>query len=321
MRRKPLLVLAATALGLAAPTAASADVYVDVPSGFLGGPIWHPRAAVSPEAPGRPSLAPRATSDPCRGAAAGDCVVVGPDAEVEPIPLPAPGPGGIGDIGDGVGVESDPAPTDDTPALGQERTGAPTPAALPATPPTTAELAAAFGGLRSPKAADWLPWQRPTLRWRSAKGASYYNVQIFRGQRRVLNAWSTDGRLRVPDGVLRQGRSYVWVVWPAAGARPAARYGTALGRSTFAITLRPRIVFHSRSAGRSAVGEIRPHIPFATLRLRRPGALAKRVPTMVTLDRRGRFVLPISTQAAERLGALLTDRGPNPPVGLRGPGL
>ena len=319
MRRTPLLALAAAA-ALAAPAAASADVYVDVPTPFLGGPIWNPLSAVSPEAAGRPSLAPRPASDPCRDAAPGDCAIVGPGAEIEPVPLPAPGPGGIGDVGDGVGV-SDPPPDTDTPP-DQQETAASAPAApLPATPPSPAELAAAFGRLVSPAAADWLPWQRPTLRWRAIAGAGYYNVQIFRGTRRVLNAWSTDARLRVPDGVLRQGRSYVWVVWPAAGPRPAARYGRALGRSTFAITLRPRIVFHARRGDRSTVAEVRPHIPFATLALTRPGALTRRVPRTVVLDRHGRFVLPISTHAAERLGALLRERGPNPPVGLRGPGL
>lgn len=321
MRRSPLVVLAATAAGLVVPAVASADVYVDVPTGFLGGPIWSPLPATTPEAAGRPSLAPRPASDPCRDAAPGDCAVVGPDADVEAVPLPAPGPGGLGDLGDGVGVEDDPPPDADTPAAVQQE-AAPAPAPLPAAPPAAGDLAAAFGGLVSPAPADWLAWQRPTLRWTPQAGASYYNVQIFRGPRRVLNAWSTDTRLRVPEGVLRQGRSYVWVVWPAAGERSAARYGTAIGRATFAITLRPRIVFRRQGGrGRSTVAEVRPHIPFATLRLRRPGALVKRVPRTVTLDRRGRFVLPISTRAAERLGALLTDRGPNPPVGLRGPGL
>lgn len=316
MRRSPLLVLAAAA-ALGAPAAASADVYVGVPTGFLGGPIWNPLSAVSPDVTGRPSLAPSAESDPCRNFAPGDCAVFGPDAQVEDVPLPAPGPGGLGDIGDGVGV-SDPPPDDDTPdAQSFARPAAP----VPATPPTAAELAAAFGGLVSPKAADWLAWQRPVLRWRATTGARYYNVQIFRGTRRVLNAWSTDIRLKVPEGVLRQGRSYVWVVWPAAGTRKAARYGTAVGRSTFAITLRPRIIFRSRGRGASTVAEVRPHIPFATLRLNRPDALTTRVPRTVTLDRGGRFVLPISTRAAERLGAILRDRGPNPPVGLRGPGL
>ncbi|MBJ7457262.1 MAG: hypothetical protein JHC74_14505, partial [Thermoleophilia bacterium] len=247
MRRTRLALLAATAAGLAAPAVATADVYVSVPTGFLGGPIWNPLPAASPEAAGRPSLAPRPTADPCRLAAPGDCAVVGAGAEVETVPLPAPGPGGVGDLGDGVGVESDPAPDTDTPGAGEQQAPA---APMPAVPPTAAELAAAFGSLASPKAADWLPWQRPTLRWRPTAGATYYNVQIFRGDRRVLNAWSTDTRLKVPEGVLRQGRSYVWVVWPAAGPRAAARYGTALGRSTFAITLRPRLVFRARGGGR-----------------------------------------------------------------------
>ena len=87
------------------------------------------------------------------------------------------------------------------------------------------------------------------------------------------------------------------------------------------MTLRPRIVFRRPGSGRGTVAEVRPHIPFGTLRLRRPGALSARVPRTVTLDARSRFVLPISTRAAERLGAVLTGRGPMPPVGLRGPGL
>jgi len=66
---------------------------------------------------------------------------------------------------------------------------------------------------------------------------------------------------------------------------------------------------------------VRPHIPFGTLHLQRPGALSARVPRTVTLDANGRFVLPIPPRAAERLGAVLTGRGPLPPVGLRGPGL
>jgi hypothetical protein len=92
-----------------------------------------------------------------------------------------------------------------------------------------------------------------------------------------------------------------------------------VGRSTFAVTLRPRIVFRAR--GRRAVSaEVRPHIPFGALRLRRPAGLRARVPSVVTISRRGRFTLPISKRAAERLGAVLADRGPEPPVGLRGPG-
>jgi hypothetical protein len=316
MRRAPLVLAAVTAVAL--PCHALADVPVHVPTAFLGGPIWTPLPAVTPDVAGRPSLAPGPSTDPCRGAAAGDCVVVGPGADVETVPLPAPGPGGPG-VDDGSGVPdpvTDPAADPD----GQAATARSASRVIPAMAPS-ADLLQAYGGLRSPGPADWLPWQRPTLRWTATPGAGYYNVQVFRGTRRVLNAWSEDTRLRVPDGVLRQGRSYVWVVWPASGPRRAARYGQAVGRSSFAVTLRPRLVFHRPGTGRGAVAEIRPHIPFGTLRLRRPGALSARVPRTVTLDGRGRFVLPIPPRAAERLGALLTGRGPTPPVGLRGPGL
>lgn len=319
MRRLPALAL--VAVGLAVPGQAAADVFVTVPTPFLGGPIWSPLPATSPQASGRPSLPPTPSSESCRGSAAGDCVIVGPQAETDAAPLPGPGPGGVGTPVDDVGVETDPAPEEDTPDVPDEGLVAQEVPAMPAVPPTGADLAAAFGGLVSPGAADWLAWQRPVLRWRERAGAGYYNVQVFRGDRRVLNAWTGATRLRVPAGVLRQGRSYVWAVWPGSGPRRAARYDAPVGRSTFAVTLRPRIVFRTPGTRRGTVAEVRPHIPFGTLRLTRPAGLSGRVPNVVTLDRRGRFSLPISSRAAERLGAILTDRGPMPPVGLRGPGL
>lgn len=318
MRRR-VAVAALLIAGTALPSAASADVFVDVPTPFLGGPIWKPVLvqAAPTDAQGRPSLAPRSSADSCQFSAPGDCVVVGPGAEIEVVPLPAPGPAGIGVPAEG-GAEDDTPPEGDTPGTQMSLARQPR-AAVPAMPPTDGDLAVAFGGLLSPKAADWLPWQRPVLTWRKAAGAAYYNVQIFRGTRRVLNAWSTDRRLKVPEGVLRQGRSYVWVVWPGAGKKSAAKYGSAVGRSSFAITLRPRLVFQTSGSG--VVGELRPHIPFATLRLYRPTPTAARSKRLVTVDRNSRLRLSISPTAAERLGAVLVDRGPAPPVGLRGPGL
>lgn len=321
MRRPVFLIVAAAgAAALALPTAASADVDIDVPRPLLGGPIAQPLPALTPDGiaagPGRPSRS-AGTSVRCSGAAAGDCLVWGPRADIEPAPLPLPGPGGLGTPPeDGVGVEQDPPPDADTPDPPIE--AAVRPRAVPAMAPVTAELAQAFGGLVSPKASDWLPWQRTTLRWRPYPNATDYNVQVFRGRRRVLNAWSKDTRLPVPMGVLKQGRTYVWVVWPANGPRRNASFALPVGRSTFAVTLRPRIVFRTR--GRAVSAEVRPHIPFGTLRLRRPDGLRARVPSVVTINRRGRFDLPISKRAAERLGAVLRDRGPEPPVGLRGPG-
>jgi hypothetical protein len=321
--RRPAVLLAATAACLGLPAVACADVFIEVPRALLGGPIASPLPAMTPDGvvagPGRPSRAPGAAV-PCRGAAADDCVVWGPGADLEPAPLPLPGPGGLGIApDDGVGVEDDPPPDADTPEGPVEAQVRPAP--IPAVAPTAAELRQAAGSLVSPKASAWLPWQRTTLRWKPARRATSYNVQVFRGRRRVLNAWSRDTRLRVPRGVLRQGRTYVWVVWPANGPRRAARFALPVGRSTFAVTLRPRIVFRSPGGRRrAATAEVRPHIPFGTLRLRRPDALRPRVPPVVTIDRRGRFTLPISKRAAERLGAILVDRGTQPPVGLRGPG-
>ncbi len=326
--RRPAVLLAVTAAGLALPAAAAADVDISVPVTFLGGPIGNPLPALTPDGveagPGRPSRA-AGGAVPCMGGTGGDCLVWGPLADVEPAPLPLPGPGGLGIApDDGVGVEGDPPPDQDTPEDPEAPDdgaveNAVRPKAIPAIAPVPAELKQAFGGLVSPRASDWLAWQRTTLRWKAFPRATDYNVQIFRGQRRVLNAWSKDTRLRVPLGVLKQGRTYVWVVWPANGPRRAARFALPVGRSTFAVTLRPRIVF--RTMGRRAVSaEVRPHIPFGTLRLRRPDALRGRVPSVVTINRRGRFDLPISKRAAERIGAVLADRGPEPPVGLRGPG-
>ena len=319
--RRPVLLLAAATVGLAAPAAASADVYIAVPRPLLGGPIAQALPALTPDGiapgPGRPSRAPGGLIH-CTGRTADDCVVSGPLANVEPAPLPLPGPAGLGAApDDGVGVEQDPPPDGDTPEVPVENEVRPQP--VPAVAPVPAELARAFGGLVSPKASDWLPWQRTTLRWKRVARATGYNVQVFRGRRRVMNAWSRDTRLRVPFGVLKQGRTYVWVVWPANGPRRVARFALPVGRSTFAVTLRPRLVFRARGR-RASVAEVRPHIPLGALRLRRPAGPRGDVPSVVAINGHGRFTLPISKRAAERLAAVLADRGPEPPVGLRGPG-
>lgn len=299
---------------LAAPGAASADISVDVPARFLGGPIASPLpVAAPPGAVGGGAGLPSAPPEP-GPAATGDLrselpELGPPPPEGSDAPLPAP-------------VAEDPATGDPEPAVDLTPvTVVPLDedpaAAVPAAPPT--DLATAFGDLLSPAAASWLPWQTPMLRWGAAPGASHYNVQVFRGARRVLNAWPSATRLRVPEGVLRQGRTYVWAVWPGIGRRADRRFGPALGRSTFQLTLRPRIVLRTPGGRRGGVvAEVRPHIPFGTLRLAAPRRLAGRVPDRITIDRRGRFALPVSRRAAERLRARLVHRGPSPPIGLRG---
>jgi hypothetical protein len=82
----------------------------------------------------------------------------------------------------------------------------------------------------------------PLLRWVPVAGASYFNVQLYRGTTKVLSAWPTVARLQLQrtwryDGkkrALAPGR-YTWYVWPGLGSRTEARYGPLLGKSTFTV--------------------------------------------------------------------------------------
>ena len=75
--------------------------------------------------------------------------------------------------------------------------------------------------------------EAPLLTWKPTKGASYYNLQLFRNGRRVLIAWPSRPSFRVPAPVLSPG-TYVWFVWPALEARHATpRFADLIGRATF----------------------------------------------------------------------------------------
>ena len=82
----------------------------------------------------------------------------------------------------------------------------------------------------------------PVLRWQPVKGATFYNVQLYRNGVKVLSTWP-------PKAVLKLGRSwtyagkrqrllpgtYRWYVWGAKGTRARPTYGRALGTSTFVV--------------------------------------------------------------------------------------
>lgn len=73
----------------------------------------------------------------------------------------------------------------------------------------------------------------PVLTWKPSKGASYYNVQVFRNGKRVLVAWPSQPSYRIPTGALSPG-TYVWFVWPAIGTtRADPRFGGLIGRAVF----------------------------------------------------------------------------------------
>jgi hypothetical protein len=81
----------------------------------------------------------------------------------------------------------------------------------------------------------------PMLRWTPVGGARYYNVQLFRGKRKVLSVWPARPRLQL-DGSWRfagerrrlvGGHVYRWFVWPGIGSRAANDYGRLVGTRSF----------------------------------------------------------------------------------------
>jgi hypothetical protein len=82
----------------------------------------------------------------------------------------------------------------------------------------------------------------PKLVWLQNAEASYYNVQLFRGDVKILSAWPVRATLLLKKQWTYSGKkyrlsrgSYRWYVWPGFGARPANDYGEMLGFSNFEI--------------------------------------------------------------------------------------
>jgi uncharacterized repeat protein (TIGR01451 family) len=87
----------------------------------------------------------------------------------------------------------------------------------------------------------------PVLRWRSVPGASYYNVQLYRGKTKILTAWPGANRLKLRARWMFAGRRirlapgvYHWFVWPGRGSRSRPSYGPMLGRNSF-VVVPPRL--------------------------------------------------------------------------------
>jgi hypothetical protein len=83
----------------------------------------------------------------------------------------------------------------------------------------------------------------PLLSWTPILGATYYNVQLYRGRgHKVLSVWPKQASLQLRptwrfDGRryhLKPGR-YRWYVWPGFRRRSAGRYGHMVGSSTFVV--------------------------------------------------------------------------------------
>ena len=120
-----------------------------------------------------------------------------------------------------------------------DRAGNASPAVLTSAP-ASALLLSPKRGARvsvSPKRLSSLSSQ-PVLIWTQIRGARFYNVQLFKGNRKVLSRWPRSSRLSLPSRWTYEKRHYTlsrgayrWYVWPALGAR----YGALEGQSSFRV--------------------------------------------------------------------------------------
>jgi hypothetical protein len=74
------------------------------------------------------------------------------------------------------------------------------------------------------------------------RDADYYNVQVYRGKRKVLSAWPKGTRLQLRESWRFRGKSYRltpgrydWYAWPGFGERRDHRYGRMLIHKRFTI--------------------------------------------------------------------------------------
>jgi len=81
----------------------------------------------------------------------------------------------------------------------------------------------------------------PRLVWKAHRGATYYNVQVWRG-RRIFSAWPSHRSLKLPREWTYRGRRYRltpgryrWYVWPGLGARVRRDFGPLIGSSSFRV--------------------------------------------------------------------------------------
>lgn len=111
---------------------------------------------------------------------------------------------------------------------------------------TTKEVVAAAAGAKSTAllgpASGSIVKAPPLLRWKAVKGATFYNVQLFRNGVKVLSTWPTATRLRLAKTWAYGGKkqrfgpgNYRWYVWGARGTRAKPVYGKVLGSSTFTV--------------------------------------------------------------------------------------
>jgi hypothetical protein len=80
----------------------------------------------------------------------------------------------------------------------------------------------------------------PRLSWQRVRKARYYNIQLFKGRKKVLSAWPKHANLQLKSTWKYNGHRYTlkpglyrWYVWPGIGATSRHKYGNLVGSSTF----------------------------------------------------------------------------------------
>jgi hypothetical protein len=82
----------------------------------------------------------------------------------------------------------------------------------------------------------------PLMRWMPIRGATFYNVQLYFGTKKVLSAWPSAAKQKLSRRWSYKGRQfrlrkgeYRWYVWPGFGPRAKPHYGQLLGTSSFGV--------------------------------------------------------------------------------------
>jgi hypothetical protein len=83
----------------------------------------------------------------------------------------------------------------------------------------------------------------PRLLWRPVPHATFYNVQLYSPNAKLLSAWPGKAALTLSRSWRYAGRRftlkrglYRWFVWPGFGPRTRARYGQLLGQASFRVS-------------------------------------------------------------------------------------
>ena len=80
----------------------------------------------------------------------------------------------------------------------------------------------------------------PRLLWAGTPGATFYNVQLYRGSQKVLSTWPKKSAVQLATHWTYARHPfkwtkgpYRWYVWPAFGPRGRSHYGQLLGQASF----------------------------------------------------------------------------------------